>query len=98
MLYIAGLILYRLLCALASDKQPCAGNEHALGKWVYNEGITRKDFVCCGFDYNDFQSLPTLSPYCGWSKQFNGEHVKRGGFKEGGVLDVYMQVCSTKCM
>jgi hypothetical protein len=49
----------------------CKGSAYKRGKWIYNDNIKHKDFVCCGWDTMDHIKHPEL---CG-SYSFQGSPI-----------------------
>ena len=41
----------------------CGVGQHAEGSWKFREDITKKSFVCCGYEARDFQDK-SLVDYC----------------------------------
>lgn len=82
------LLLICLAKALARD---CLLSEISKGKWVYRANLTRKSYVCCGWDSNDWKD-PEITEQCGLVDMPN-KYVFRYG-----RVDRVVQVGENSCV
>lgn len=83
-----------------NDLPICVEDDHAVGSWIYkssNSDFMSKSFYCCPYypleNYSFLFQSNAIAPFCGASSvPPNGHKVFQGGYKDQGLLDVYMHM------